>query len=60
MTKGEVLKKYGIRMLRRDLNEEADSEFEEFCKVLSERFDDLFKDNEERSNHDRRTEKSVL
>lgn len=48
MTKGEVLEKYGIRMLRRDLNEEADSEFEDFCKVLSECFNDLFKDKEEK------------
>lgn len=42
MTKGEVLKKYGLTMLRCDLGEEADENFEKFVKMLSEYFDYFF------------------
>ena len=41
MTKGEMLDKYGIRMLRRDLDEEATPEFEKFCRGISEVFDNF-------------------
>lgn len=47
MTKGEVLNQYGLRMIRKDLNEEADEQFVEFVKVLAKNFEEIYNENEE-------------
>lgn len=47
MTKGEVLNQYGLRMIRKDLNEETDEQFVEFVKVLNKNFDEIYNENED-------------
>ena len=47
MTKGEILAKYGLSMLRHDLNEEADEGFEKFCKMIVENFEHFDEEEEE-------------
>lgn len=47
MTKGEVLEKYGVSMIRKDLNEEADEGFENFAKCIAREFDEIFNDDDE-------------
>lgn len=47
MTKGEVLNQYGLRMIRKDLNEEADEQFVEFVKVLANNFEEIYNENED-------------
>lgn len=34
MTKGEILQKHGVKMLRTDLNEESDADFENFIIAM--------------------------
>lgn len=47
MTKGEVLNQYGLRMIRKDINEEADEQFVEFVKVLAKNFNEIYNENED-------------
>lgn len=48
MTKGEVMKKYGITYMSHVIpSEEADEAFEEFVRELAENFDKLIKEDEE-------------
>lgn len=48
MTKGEVMKKYGITYMSHVIpSEEADEAFEEFVRELAENFDKLIEEDEE-------------
>ena len=48
MTKGEVLKKYGITYMSHVIpSEEADESFEEFVKAIAENFDRMIEEGEE-------------
>ena len=41
MTKGELLEKNGLSMIRKDLDEEADEKFEKFVQCLVQAFDEF-------------------
>jgi DNA-binding Xre family transcriptional regulator len=54
MTKGELLKKYGIITLRKDLEDEADVEFEKCVKIIAGDFKEM---NDKKENRGLKTEK---